>query len=579
MRVPFIAAATVVAVAASSSLLPAQINRHFEGTYGAGLSRAAVAGDVDHDGIDDIVVGAPYEKGPNGTGAVYVYSGADSSTLLELRGDGVNTPYMEYLGWAVSGQFDFDGDGYDDIVLGDPRQVGRNFGTPMSGSVGVYSVHLGVWLTVKFGEWWDDEQGYPSALGYSVAGAGDLNGDGFDEAIAGAPDFFGYGLALVLERTDPLNGGWIDPGNYAGGLRFGEAVTVGGDWDGDGVEDIVIGAPGFDTDPANGQIDNGAVYVYSGATRDFVVYWTSWDLFHLNHPTERLGSSLARVGDVDGDGNSEIAVGAPFYDHYLFGTPDVGFVSIVSPVSGCWDLSTAVGDLDGMRLGTSVTGVGDVNGDGILDFAAGAPEWNGGVGLAVVYSADDAAPLHQYEYSHPGIAGPDLGYGLCIAGGDLDHDGYGDLIVGGERWDSTVARGLVDVWMGAPALTFSYGTGWPGMLLPAIDTPFPAVPGKLFEVHIQSSSTKDLGGLLLIGVEEAKIPFKKGGTLLLLPAVVAPIDIKGSVLILSDTLPDDAALYGIDYFLQAALFDSAAVGGISWTAGHHVQIGFDYPDE
>lgn len=563
-----IAAATVVAVAASSSLLPAQINRSFEGVYGAGLSRVAVAGDVDHDGIDDIVVGAPYEKSPNGTGAVYVYSGADGTTLLELRADGVNTPYFDFLGWAVCGQTDFDGDGYDDLVLGDPRVRGQHFWGPLNGGVGVYSVHLEVWLTVANGE---SGIGATPELGYSVAGAGDLNGDGFDEAIAGAPGH-GSGAALVLDRTDPLNVGWFDPPPFSpSGLRFGEAVTIGGDWDADGTEDIVIGAPGFDGDPANGVYDNGAIYVYSGATRGLVT--STWP------PTgsTRFGASLARVGDVDGDGNSEVAVGAPSFDDAVHGRPDVGYAVILSAYPW-YEVATAYGDLDGMHLGTSVTGVGDVNGDGVLDFAAGAPDWNGGIGLAAVYSAADASPLYQYEYSDPSPSGLDYGYGLCLAGGDLDHDGYGDLIVGGENWDSPVLRGLVDVWMGAPALTFSYGTGWPGKLLPTIDTPFPPVPGAKFELHIHSSSTRDLSGFLLIGMEEAKIPFKKGGTLLLLPAVVAPIDIKGSLLVLSDTLPDDAALYGVDYFVQVALFDTDAVGGLAFTAGQHVQIGFAYPE-
>jgi len=320
---------------------------------------------------------------------------------------------QEYFGSALSSFSDTDGDGREDFAVGVPCDGQRG---PLSGSVKVY-------------------RGWPSCerLNLLGSGAGDLFGsalaripdldcDGVDELLVGAPGNSlkgrGSGEAILFSGADAriLLRLWGE----AAGDEFGAALCAVGDLNGDGLSEIAVAAPGA---RANGR-DSGRVRVYDPL--DARILYT----FSGDARGERFGTSLAGPGDMDGDGLPEIAVGAacprldrPGYARIFSGAD----ASVLYTFGGrrTWEL-----------FGSSLAAVGDVDGDGRGDLLVGAPASRPGeatadgamghaCGAATLFSGGSGTPVFLFESQE---SEDRLGTQVA-AGPDLDGDGIGDLLV------------------------------------------------------------------------------------------------------------------------------------------------------
>lgn len=243
-------------------------------------------GDVDLDGHDDLIVGA-FGSNENGTesGRAQVYSGADGHLMYSYPGD---EAFDEY-GRSVSGLGDVDGDGHPDFLIG-----GYDSNTADAlGYVRVYSGRDGSVIRSHRG-------GVGAAFGQSVAGVGDLDGDGRPEYVVGAhverhpsSPFVPHGSARVFSGRDGhlLHTFWGTP--YS---TFGFAVAGPGDVDGDGFPEIVISAPSVTSLGGNSRY----VEVRSGADGSL--------LFQVEEGAEQFGNAVGGAGDVNGDGRMDVLV-------------------------------------------------------------------------------------------------------------------------------------------------------------------------------------------------------------------------------------------------------------------------------
>lgn len=357
------------------------------------------AGDVDGDGHDDVALGLP-RAGPEGRGAVWILSGADGSRLLEASGGTARERFGAALAVA-----DIDRDGDHELLVGAPgwnADAGAVFVVSMGGArLGAY--HGG------------EAYGY---FGHAVAAVGDMDGDGAADVVVGAPsgrDDDGRATGTVSLLSGKTGRSlWSVSGD--GELEsLGESLAVLGDVNGDGAMDVAVGAPGA----ASAGRGTGAVRILSG--RDGRV----WRALQGRGGGDRFGASLAAAGDVDGDGVGDLLVGAPGDDR---GGDAAGAVLLWSGAGrGSDPLLTLTGALPGDEFGHAVAAPGDVDGDGVPDLAAAAFQmFNGGAGSVRVASGADGRPLAHWSGRAAGVR-----FGDALEGvGDVDGDGLPDLAVG-----------------------------------------------------------------------------------------------------------------------------------------------------
>ncbi|MBU0718470.1 MAG: FG-GAP repeat protein [Planctomycetes bacterium] len=252
-------------------------------------------------------------------------------------------------------------------------------------------------------------------MGISVAGAGDIDGDGCDDFLVGAsgykiPDTDVHGIVYLFSgATGEVLKYW-----HGEGGAFALYIAGAGDVDADETPDVIIAARSTKTDAG---YQAGRVYVYSGATGDLI--W-SWD---GDREKGQFGTGVAGAGDVNGDGHADVAVGQPGYgDEEEF----PGMVYIYSGQTGelLWSRE---GTAASERFGESLGGGGDFNGDGCPDVVVSA-HWHV-PGRAYVLSGDDGRVLWAYEH-YLQLPEP-AGFGLPVAWvGDLNADGCDEIVVG-----------------------------------------------------------------------------------------------------------------------------------------------------
>lgn len=347
-------------------------------------------------------------------------------------------------GWVGAELGDIDGDGVGDYAV---TAITEGTGGFLAGAVFVYSGADGSLLNTVFGETGE-------LLGYSAAAAGDVNGDGTPDYVIGAPGFPAvapneFGRALVISGADHTV---IHEFSAVEPIRLGTAVSGAGDIDGDGHDDLIVGAE-------NAADQAGMVTAYSGA--DGSVLWTktgkrSWDL---------LGSAVDRIGDVNGDGVPDQVIGAygaSGRDGGSAGASGRGEAYIVSGVDGS-TLSRLGPRGDANLFGRFFARGGtDYDGDGVndvyvADYAAGrgGPPGNrfnpgggtpvNGTGAAYLFSGATGKLLLRIGGE---VTGEGLGPGRPI--GDVDGDEVPDLIVA--AWTSSEgapAAGIARVYSGA----------------------------------------------------------------------------------------------------------------------------------
>jgi hypothetical protein len=264
----------------------------------------------------------------------------------------------------------------------------------------------------------DDGHGNSSNEGWSLARLGDLTGDGITEIVVGSTDpVLGPGRVRIINVA---TGAIVR--EHLGetfGSQFGYATDGGFDVDMDGVNDVLVGAPGFDIGTA---FDNrGRAYLFSGATGTLI-----WSVTGAV-PQENAGSAVAFVGDVNSDGRPDFAVG------FQGAASLAGRVEVRSGLDNSI-IRSIPGSLSGERLGTSVAYAGDLTGDGIPDLLASAPyhSVNSIAGRVYVFAMPTGTLVRTLDGTQ---AAEHAGWGLCSIA-DITGDGVRDVIVGSPDYDS-----------------------------------------------------------------------------------------------------------------------------------------------
>jgi len=377
-------------------------------------------GDFNKDGHDDFIVGEP-KKGPSGheAGMAHVISGKDGSILHSWLGLSAE----DQLGASVASAGDVNADGYPDVIIGAPFHDGAGVD---AGMVMVCAGPSGDVLHTILG------QSAGERFGTSVAGIGDMDGDGKDDVLIGAPYADkGFGVDTGEMRMYRGDGTMLGGGHWPGSSHdlFGMCVGSAGDVNGDGFIDTFGGAPFADL---NGE-SSGRLFVYSGKSSGLIDTIVAGD-----SAFEYLGWSASAAGDLDQDGFDDLLIGAPRHG----GVSDPGRVLAFSMAKG-QSLFTLEGTANGDAFGNAVASAGDVDQDGIPDLVIGAPDH--GEGMVLVASGKDGAPI----YSVIGNASGDC-LGTSVSGaGDVDDDGFADIVAGAPE-GGVAQQGFARVYGGLP---------------------------------------------------------------------------------------------------------------------------------
>ncbi len=395
------------------SAIPVQLYT-FEGVnsgdyMGAGV---AIAGDVNNDGVTDIIVGAPrVDTNGNNAGSAIVYSGSDGSVLHTFLGDAND----DELGHVVSGAGDINGDGYADLILGVPEHGNR------LGLAKLLSGKDGAVLHTFYGAADNDR------FGYSVAAAGDVNNDGTDDIIIGVPytdsPASDAGSANVYSGAD-YSLLYTFQGEDSNDL-FGHSVDGQIDLNSDGYADLIVGAKRAEGSPCSTFC--GSTTVLSGQDGSVLkkIYGGNYD---------QEGHSVSYVGDVNNDGTNDYMTSSPVGGN----SSKYGVLRVFSGTTG-----SALHNMAGAKnswFGDDSAALGDINNDGYNDFIVGITRDNslgigGYTGAVQMVSGKDGSILDTYYGSEAsGYFGQDVA-------GSADFSGTGIYaVVGAHGANSSAGR-------------------------------------------------------------------------------------------------------------------------------------------
>ncbi|MEZ4235253.1 MAG: integrin alpha [Myxococcota bacterium] len=399
-------------------------------------------GDVDGDGLADVLVGAPFYGGANYPGRAYLlYGPLDGDASLaaaDVRLDGQSNLDQAGDGVAVAG--DVDGQGGAEIAVGAPTYDGNGtrrgrvylVAAPPAGTsnLGTYPSYVGAS---------DDDM-----TGWAVAGAGDVDGDQLDDLLVGAPQFLddyagaGFGKVLLFRGNAVLADAMLAPAARflgAAGDAAGEAVAGPGDTDGDGLADVLLGAPFDDTRGT----EAGAAYLFSGASAVGDVAVADADGVFLGEDAfNTAGWSVGGGDDLDGDGLMDVLVGAD-WNSSAFQRAGASYVVYGRTSPATLVLTDADAKITGEAAtdfaGGAVASAGDVDGDGFADLVIGARGADAGGD-----NGGAAYVVHGPVYGGVSLADADVRIagslvrsfvGVSVAGGaDTDGDGLDDVLIG-----------------------------------------------------------------------------------------------------------------------------------------------------
>jgi len=341
------------------------------------------AGDVNGDGYDDVIVGANwFDNGQVDEGAAFVFPGGPGGLASTFAWRVESNTANEEFGIAVATAGDVNNDGFDDVIVGAnsplPTLGGKVYvflGSPTGLATTPSWTYAGEQLTDRFGT--------------AVASAGDVNGDNYADVIVGAPDYVGQqgsslGRAYVFYGGPgglPATPSWIAEGDPAGSVHFGIAVDTAGDVNNDTYDDVIIGDSEYNIDGVTGM---AAVFLgdpdglpISAPPLAGLGDAASVQLgeFVPAPPYHQFGFAVGAAGDVNRDGFDDVIVGAPGYGDQVavFGAAYLFYGSATGQVLTPTFLTEYAFD---SMFGYDVGAAGDVNGDGYADVIVGAPDYD-----------------------------------------------------------------------------------------------------------------------------------------------------------------------------------------------------------
>ena len=456
------------------------------------------AGDVNHDGIPDVVIGAG-KASPSGdriqAGQSYlIYGGGAHLAALDLA-DGVQDGRIALtslngtdgftingiqagdLAGRVTGAGDVNGDHFDDLLVGASAARGHAgeayvvFGGPsLPAALELSSLNGSNGFVIR-------SAGAADYVGNSVAGAGDVNHDGFADFVVGAAFaspagrslagqahvIFGKASFPAIFNLSSLNGsnGFTVNGGAASDY-LGWSVSVAGDVNGDGNDDVLIGALNVDV---AGVANAGTAYVIFGKTTTFpaaleVATLNGTNGFALRGSVTNgtVGNTVSGAGDVNGDSYDDLLVSAPYElsipnagrSYLVYGGPNflAGFdlASLLTANSGDGSRGFALNGFEAYSVAWNVAGIGDINGDGFADIRIGAPGADpnrlNSAGQAFIvygkpsppatkfYVVNDATGDRTYEYTAAGNSNEDY----ALNNGNTAPRGAASTAVGDKVW-------------------------------------------------------------------------------------------------------------------------------------------------